>query len=308
MKQMKKVLVTGGRGFLGHHIVNALKREGVEVVVYDEEGSEWAAHPSRYPKWEEKGVLNYYGDVLDTYGLGLAMAGCDTVFHNAAIADIEEAASDPSRTMEVNVLGTSRVLETAAKCGVKRVVYASSVYTMGKRGSFYRISKQAGEALCKSFDDEYDLPYTIVKYGSLYGHEANHWNFIYRVCKELLEKGEYCYQSAPDAIREFIHVSDAARETVRIADDPEFVNASVLITGHTKMRMSEFFDMITEIIGGGKVTYEEPEKRRHYVYTPYSFDPDVPVRINMPTYIDVTEGILDCLKRVHEELSHENRD
>jgi UDP-glucose 4-epimerase len=210
--------------------------------------------------------------------------------------------------MEVNVLGTLRVLEVAFKHGVKRFVYASTVYTMGHHGSFYRVSKQAGEGLCKAFCEEYELPYTIVKYGSLYGHEANHWNFIYRVCKELLTKGEYCYQSSPDAMREFIHVTDAAKSTVKIASDPEFENASVLITGHTKMRMGDFFDIVTEIIGGDiKISYELPERRRHYVYTPYSFDPDVPIRVTFPTYIDITEGILDCIKRAKADID-EDRD
>lgn len=297
---MKKALVTGGRGFLGHHIVDRLLAEGVEVVVYDKEGAD-----GRYR--EDKKVLHYYGDILDSYSLGLAMKGCDVVFHNAAIADIEEAAENPGRTMETNVVGTAKCLEVAVGCGVKRLVYASSVYTMGNRGSFYRISKQAGESMCRSFYEEFGLPYTIVKYGSLYGHEANHWNFIYRVCKELLEKGEFCYTSSPDALREFIHVTDAARETVRISVDSNFENKSVLITGHTRMRMKEFFDMVEEMIGVPvEIKYTEPEKRRHYVYTPYSFDPDVPVRINMPSYIDITEGILDCIKRAKEDLSHGN--
>jgi UDP-glucose 4-epimerase len=247
------------------------------------------------------------GDILDVDWLKSSMGGHDIVFHTAAVADIDEAAKIPAHTMSVNVTGTANCLQAAVECGVKRFIFASSVYTMGRRGSFYRISKVAGEEMCKSFYNEYGLPYTIVKYGSLYGHESNHWNFIYRVCKELIHSGRYHYMSSPDAIREFVHITDACKGTIMVALDPEFANRSVLITGHQKLRMAELFDMISEMIGRDvKITYEIPEKRRHYVYTPYAADFDVPSRINLPTYIDITEGILDCIRRAGEDVKRGN--
>jgi UDP-glucose 4-epimerase len=293
-----KALVTGSSGFLGHYLVRELLSEGIDTVAYD-------INPPVYPM--ETGVpgklTRVTGDILDLERLQEQMKGCNLVFHTAAIANIDEARQIPVATMKVNVVGTATCLEAARMAGVRRFLFASSVYTTGTRGSFYRISKKTGESLCRSFHEEFGLEYTILKYGSLYGREANDWNFIYTVCRALLTKGEFDYPGSPDAVREYIHISDAARETVQIAGDPAFANRSVLITGHQRMKMREFFDMVQEILGK-KVTirYAPPEKQQHYIITPYSFETDIPVRVNLSQFVDISEGILDCLREVHREL------
>jgi UDP-glucose 4-epimerase len=292
-----RAFVTGGSGFLGHHIIRELLKQGIETTGYDIKPPGAA---------REEGLTFRTGDILDEDALAASMEGCDLVFHTAAIADIDEARRFPARTMEVNVVGTARCLDAARRCGVSRFLLASSVYTGGNRGSFYRISKVACESLCRSFHEEFGLEYTILKYGSLYGREANHWNFIYNVCRELLTKGEFHYTSTPDAVREYIHISDASRETVRTARDPQFANRSVLITGHQRMKMGEFFDMVQEILGREiRITYATDENRLHYVMTPYAFRTEIPLRVNLSTYVDISEGILDCLREVQRELDRE---
>jgi UDP-glucose 4-epimerase len=295
-----KALVTGGSGFLGRHIVNELVKENIETVVYDQVPFDIKQCPAKAHSL----VKVFRGDVLDFSQLEKAMDGCDIVFHTAAIAEIDEARKNPVRTMEVNVLGTVNCLEMARQNGINRFLYASSVYVSGNRGSFYRVSKQTGESLCKTYSDDYGLAYTILRYGSLYGRDPNHWNFIYGVCRDLLTKGEFFFTSSPDAIREYIHISDAARETVRISREQEFINKSVLITGHQRLKMKEFFDMIEEILGKEiTIHYAPSDQQRHYIRTPYSFDTDVPIRINLSTYVDISEGILDCLKEIQKELN-----
>lgn len=299
---MEKVLVTGGSGFLGHHLVKELSNRGIETVVYD------VARSQFIDDCIKRGLVNFIeGDITDGSKLEYAMDGCDTVVHTAAIANIDETRKQPVKTMEINVLGTVNCLEIARKQDVNRFIYASSVYVAGNRGSFYRVSKQTGESLCKIYFDEFDLNYTTIRYGSLYGREPNHWNFLYTVLKQLLSGGKFTYYAPPDAVREYIHVNDAARESVNIAQNSEFKNKAVLITGHQRMSMKEFFDMIQEIIGGNvEIDYVEDDKSSHYKITPYSFEPDIPLRINLPTYIDISEGILDCLKEVQMEI--ENND
>ena len=296
-----KALVTGGSGFLGRHIIRELMKNGIDTVAY---GHAAPALREEVPKGVKYRAVR--GDVLDAGTLGKAMKGCSLVFHTAALADIDAARKAPVKTMEVNVVGTTTCLEEARKARVKRFLFASSVYTGGTRGSFYRVSKQAGESLCRMYADEFGLPCTILKYGSLYGREPNHWNFIHRVCRDLLETGRFEYTSSPDAVREYIHIDDAARETVRIALSGEFTNRSVLITGHQRMKMKEFFAMIEEIMGKRiRIDYAPPEKQQHYVITPYSFEREIPVRVNLARYIDIIEGILDCLKEVQREIDGE---
>jgi len=298
-----KALVTGGSGFLGHHIVKELVKHRIETVIYD------LNEPQVVPaEGNIRSLCKYVkGDVLDCEKITDAMKGCDYVFHTAAIADVDQARKIPRKTMEVNVIGTTNCLEAAKELDVRRFLFASTVYVSGNRGSFYRLSKQTCESLCKTYHEEFGLEYTILRYGSLYGREPNHWNFIYGVCKSLLTTGEFNYTSSADAVREYIHISDATRETVRIADDRQFANKAVLITGHQRMKMEEFFDMVQEILGKKiKIHYAPSDNSPHYIITPYSFEIDVPVRINLSTYIDISEGILDCLKEVQKELDQTN--
>ena len=294
-----KALVTGGFGFLGHHIVKELMKNGIETTIYD------ITTPAVNSASEAHSPLCTFiqGDIMDTDALVQSMKGCNYVFHTAAIADVDQARTIPRRTMEVNVIGTTTCLDAARENGVNRFLFASTVYVSGNRGSFYRLSKQTCESLCKTYHEEFGLEYTILRYGSLYGREANHWNFIYGVCKSLLTTGEFTYSSSPDAVREYIHINDAARETVRIAGDSHLANKAVLITGHQRMKMSEFFDMVTEILGKEvRINYAPANNNPHYVITPYSFNIDVPVRVNLSTYVDISEGILDCLREVQKEL------
>lgn len=294
-----KALVTGGSGFLGHHLVKELVKHRIKTIVYDVRDP-----PEISDKGSIQSLCTYIkGDVLDYEQITKAMQSCDYVFHTAAIADVDQARKIPGKTMEVNVIGTTNCLDAARENGVKRFLFASTVYVSGNRGSFYRLSKQTCESLCKTYHEEFGLEYTIIRYGSLYGRQPNHWNFIYGVCKSLLTTGEFTYSSSPDAIREYIHINDAARETVRIANDNQFANTAVLITGHQRMKMREFFDMVEEILGNEvRIHYAPSDNNPHFVITPYSFEIDVPVRVNLSTYVDISEGILDCLKEVQKEL------
>ncbi len=290
-----KAFVTGGKGFLGRHIIDELVRCGIETVTYDITEERESVKTDK--------ITRIKGDILDFQNLKSAMKDCDLVFHTAAIADINIVREIPDKTMEVNVLGTTRCLQAARECGAERFIFASSVYSAGKHGSFYSISKKAGESLCKTYYEEFGLNYTILRYGSLYGTEANHWNFIYRLCKELLQTGRYNYRSSPDSLREYIHILDASRESVRIAFEPEFANKVVMIAGHQRMKVKELFTMIEEITGRKfDVQYSPDSSDSHYIITPYTYNPEIPVRVNLPTYIDISEGILGCLKEVQKEI------
>ena len=297
-----KALVTGGAGFVGRYLVRELLKRKIKTVVFDTMEADTVN--DLFPE----GTTYIEGDILDADSLKKTAKGCDLIFHTAAIAEIDEARKNPIRTMNVNVIGTVNCLEAARANRVKRFCYASSVYASGNRGSFYRVSKQTGESLCKTYSEDFGLAYTILRYGSLYGRDPNHWNFIYGVCKDLMTTGEFTYTSSQDAIREYIHISDAARETVKIALDEEFSNKSVLITGHQRLKMKEFFEMIEEILGR-KITvhYESTKQHRHYIRTPYSIDIDVPARINLSSYIDISEGILDCLNEVKREMNDDRK-
>lgn len=288
-----KALVTGSSGFLGSHIIDALRAMKVDVVAYD----------LRMPHRDDLQVV--VGDITNREKLAEAAKGCDLIFHNAAIANIDDTQKAPVRTMEVNVVGTVNALEAARATGVKRFIYASSLYVSSNEGSFYRVSKVTGELLCETYEKEYGVPYTILRYGSLYGRRSNTWNMVYNICSNLFTTGEYSYYGSGEEMREFINVEDAARETVRAATAEEYRNKIVMISGHQRMKMKDFFTMVCEIFPEKVHVNYLNANHRHYFITPYKYRRELPARINMSNYIDIGEGILACLEEVEKDLEKE---
>jgi len=176
---MARALVTGGAGFLGSHIADALSEQGFEVVVFDRQESPHLRN----------GQQMVIGDLLEPGSLAAAAAECDCMFHLAALSDLEQASADPVAATRHNVLGTVQALEAARQGGVKRFLFASTVYVYSRAGGFYRCSKQACEAYVEEYERQFGLGYTILRYGSLYGPRATEANGVYRLLRQALDDG-----------------------------------------------------------------------------------------------------------------------
>ena len=177
------------------------------------------------------------------------------------------------KTAQVNVLGTVNILEACRLHSVRRFVYASTVYVYSREGGFYRCSKQAAESYVEEYQRAFDLDFTILRYGSLYGPRADATNGLYRVVRDALLSGSISYDGNPDSIREYIHVEDAARASVAALDD-EFRNESVVLTGHQPMRVVDLLKMLAEILGYPEgVDFRNRAYAGHYVRTPYAYLP-----------------------------------
>ena len=153
-----KITVFGGSGFLGSHICDKLSEAGHAVTIVD-------LHPS---PWLRPDQTMLTGNILDEETVRRGVEGADMVFNYAGIADIGEANNRPVDTARINVLGNVMILEACRKEAVKRYVFASSLYVYGKSGGFYRCSKQACEIYIENYQAMHKLPYTILRYGSLY--------------------------------------------------------------------------------------------------------------------------------------------
>lgn len=121
-----KVLVTGGAGFIGSHLVELLSRQGDEVRVLDDLSTGSSASIVR-----ESGAELVVGDVADPAAVSVAVAGCDAVCHLAAVASVAASIERPLETLRTNVTGSVTVFAAAASAGVARVVYASSAAVYG---------------------------------------------------------------------------------------------------------------------------------------------------------------------------------
>jgi len=285
-------VVYGAAGFLGSHVANTLSRQGYHVRHFD-------LRPSPYAGPDDEVIA---GDVMDTDAVMAAARGASAIYNFAAVADIDEAHDKPLRTAEVNILGNLHILEAARQVGARRFVFASSIYVFSTSGSFYRVSKQASEDFVQTYYKRYGLEYTILRYGSLYGRRADEHNGIYRMLREALEKGTITYRGSPDAMREYIHVEDAARMSVQ-ALEPEFANRHLVLTGHEKLQIKDVMRMINEILGGElELRFEEADHLSHYGMTPYTFQPTLGRKVVMNEYVDLGQGLLDCLDELHNSL------
>jgi UDP-glucose 4-epimerase len=184
---MKNACVIGGAGFLGSHVADQLSDAGYSVRIYDRCAS----------KWLRRDQQMIVGDILDAESMGTALTGSEVVYNFAAISDLNDALDKPLQTVQVNVLGTVNVLEACRTNGVKRFVYASTVYVYSREGGFYRCSKQAAEHYVEEYQRAYGIDFTILRYGSLYGPRADETNGLYRIVRDALEQGLISYEGNP---------------------------------------------------------------------------------------------------------------
>jgi UDP-glucose 4-epimerase len=284
----RTVTVVGGSGFLGSHVADQLSDAGHRVRIYDRVESPW--------KRPDQQMI--VGDLLDADRLKAAVEGSVAVYNFAALADLNEALQQPAKTVEINILGNVQVLEACRLSEVERFIYASTVYVYSREGGFYRCSKQAAEQYVEEYWRTYGLEYTILRYGSLYGPRADTSNGLLRIVRNALKTGVVRYEGSPDALREYIHVEDAARASV-VALQEEFCNQSVVLTGQEPMRVLDLLKMLAEILGVPEaVEFIETNQPGHYVRTPYAYQPKLGRKYVPPLHVDLGQGLLQVIDEV----------
>lgn len=293
-----KITVFGGAGFLGSHICDKLSDAGHEVTIYDITPSPWVR--------SDQTML--VGDILNEASVDEAVRGADAVYNFAGIADIGEAEKRPLDTAKFNFLGNAVVLESCRKAGVKRFVFASSLYVYSHAGGFYRCSKQACELFIEHYRQAFGLEYTILRYGSLYGPRADRRNAIYRFVREALENGVIEYYGLPTALREYVHVEDAALCSVEILE-PQYADSNIVLTGSQPMRVGDLLKMIAEMLGKDiEFRFLGDGKSGHYEITPYSYSPRVGKKMVPRLTTDLGQGILRVVEELHKELHPDEHD
>jgi UDP-glucose 4-epimerase len=246
-------------------------------------------------------------DVLDRETIGDAVRGQQAVYHFAGIAHLDVGLSAPIETVEQNVLGTVIALEASRLAEVERFVYASSVYVYSEGGSFYRCSKQAAELYVEEYQRRHGLDFTILRFGTVYGPRADRHNSVRGYLRQALREGKIVATATGHEIREYVHVRDAARSSVQILG-AEFRNERVVLTGHHPMRFGDLLDMIREIVGDVEIELHPPSdddarhgESGHFAITPYSFRPKVAKKLVANPYLDMGQGLVECLEEIYLE-------
>ncbi len=225
-----KVLVTGGAGFIGSHLVEQLLKLGIETSVFDN----LISSSNESLSFVTRNTQLVKSDIRDLDRLISAVRGVDSIFHLAALTAIPESIKDPIGFYDVNVRGTLNVLYAALKANVSRVIIASSCSVYGdihqsplkelylpNPRSPYSASKLASEVIAESFYQSYGLEIVCLRYFNVYGLRQNSDSDYSAVIPRFVE----CYhQKIPPKIygigeqsRDFIHVSDVARANILAA-------------------------------------------------------------------------------------------
>lgn len=287
-----KVVVFGGSGFLGSHVCDALTASGHTITIFDLVESKWRKPEQEYLQ----------GDILDPVAVRAAVDGAEAVYNFAGIAELDSALERPAETVQANIIGNLNIMDACRDAGVGRYIYASTVYVYSREGGFYRCSKHACELFIEEYQRTFGLNYTILRYGSLYGPRSNHSNGVYRIVRRALEEGQILYEGHPEALREYIHVEDAARSSVEMLG-PDYSNQHVMLTGHKPMRVYDFLHMLGEMVGiEDSVRFIENHHVGHYIRTPYSYNPKIGLKYSPPFHVDLGQGLLHLIEEVDHEL------
>lgn len=251
--QFKKIMVTGGSGFIGSHLVDRLIELGYDVYIYD----------IIEPIFKN----NYHyikGDILDLKTLKSASQNMDAVFHLAAEANVNFYFKDPLSSTILNTIGTMNVLEAARENKTKRVLFASTewVYQGAKEtvvnedtqlypnapDHIYTSSKLASELFLINYQSLYNVNYTIIRFGIPFGERARPETVTPIFISKALKGDRIVVDGNENNFRQFIYVKDlvaGCAECLKDAGENQIFN----INGCQKIRIIDIITNLEKIMG-----------------------------------------------------------
>lgn len=252
------IAITGGSGFIGSHVVDALLEAGHTVRVLD----------TRAPHTPEAEWLPV--DINDQARLTQALRGTDATFHLAAMADVNDIFAAPLESVALNTLGTARVLEAARQAEAGRVILASTVWvyaaTTGDRVDettpfvpetdrhLYVSSKVAAEMFCRDYQTLYQRPYTVLRYGIPYGPRMRDNLVIAAFIRRALQGETLKIDGDGRQERRFVYIEDLARAHV-LALNPAAENRTYNLDGDRGVSIREIAETVKEQVGDITVEY-----------------------------------------------------
>ena len=279
-----RVLVIGGAGFIGSHVVKRLLNEDVkEIVIYDNFVRGKHENINQSLKDPRVRIFDVGGDVRDIDILNYAMKGMDYVFHLAAMW-LLHCKDYPRTAFEVNIAGTFNVLEACVKNNIKKLVYSSSASVYGdalqvpmteehpfNNKNFYGATKIAGEAMCTAYNDRYGLPIVGLRYMNVYGPGQDQNAAYTGVIPIMLNKID---QNDPPTINgdgtqayDFIYVDDVAECNIKALISPVNIGFYNVGTG-VQTTIRELCNLILSLKNSDlQVTYKPyaPDDARQFV-------------------------------------------
>ena len=257
-----KALVTGGSGFIGSHVVDRLRAAGHETRIFD-------LVPSPHHSPSEVEIV--LGDLCDPSAVRRAVAGCDAVFHLAAVADVDQVTRDPAQADRVNVHGTQSLLDGVREAGTARFVYASTIWVYGDATGpeavdedtplalpkhFYTATKIAGEMYTASYGELFGLEHSILRFGIPYGPRARPTAVLAAFTAKALAGQPLTIAGDGTQSRRFVYVEDLA-DGVVASLAPTGVNRIFNLVGRENVSVRGIARTVRDVVGDVPIVHIE---------------------------------------------------
>ncbi|WP_338800108.1 NAD-dependent epimerase/dehydratase family protein [Pseudomonas sp. RSB 5.4] len=257
------VLITGGAGFIGSHLTDALLATGHSVRILDDLSTGKRANlPLDNPQ-----VELIVGDVADAELVARAMQGCSAVAHLAAVASVQASVDDPVKTHQSNFIGTLNVCEAMRQAGVKRVLYASSAAVYGNNGEGesidedtpkapltpYASDKLAGEHYFDFYRRQHGLEPVIFRFFNIFGPRqdpSSPYSGVISIFSERAQKGlPITVFGDGEQTRDFLYVEDLVDVLVQAIDKSEVEVGAMNVGWNQAMNLKQMLQALQEVVG-----------------------------------------------------------
>lgn len=303
----RKALVTGGAGFIGSHLVDALVALHVDVVVLDDLSTGKRENLSQV----SDRVTFVEGSVADQETVARVMTGIDVVFHQAAVASVPKSLEDPLGTHAVNVTGTLNVFEEARKAGVKRVVYASSCAIFGDDPELpkqetspaapkspYALHKLTGEKYARLYGELFGLSTVGLRYFNVFGPRQDpsspYSGVISIFSTRIAEEKPITIFGDGKTTRDFIYVADVVRANI-LAAEAENPSLAYCVGTGIETTLLEVVSVLEDAIGK-KALVEHGKERVGDIKRSVSDSTRAKKELMFHAETDFTEGIAKTIE------------
>ncbi|MEM2102117.1 MAG: SDR family oxidoreductase [Candidatus Bathyarchaeia archaeon] len=273
--KFSRILITGGAGFIGSHLVDRLMERGFSVVVLDDFNSGKMENVHNHLR--RSGFRLVKGDIRNKKAVQTAIEEVDAVIHLAALIDVEKSLREPYETHDVNVNGTLVLLKEAVRCGVKRFLFASSAAVYGEGNplpliedcmpkplSPYAASKVSAEHYCEAFHKSYGLRTVVLRYFNIYGPRQGFNSYCGVITKfvgnALVDKPLVVFGDGSQT-RDFIYIDDVVDATLLALEHENSSGHIFNVCTGKPTSINELAETIREIVGKDlEIIYDKPRK------------------------------------------------